>query len=148
MRTSFRTVILGFGNNTGIEVPEANLRELGAGKRPPVLVTVAGYDYRSTVGAMNGRSLISLSKAHREAAGLAAGDTVDVALVLDEGPREVEVPPSLTVALDREGFAEQFAALSYSRRKELARQVAEAKTESTRERRIGKVLDLMSRTSQ
>ncbi|WP_380167840.1 YdeI/OmpD-associated family protein [Jannaschia sp. R86511] len=147
MRTSFRTVILGFGNNTGIEVPEASLRELGAGKRPPVLVTVAGYDYRSTVGAMNGRSLVSLSKAHRDAAGLAAGDTVDVTLVLDEGPREVQVPAPLSAALDREGLSDRFAALSYSRRKELARQVAEAKTDSTRERRIGKVLELLSPTS-
>jgi hypothetical protein len=148
MRTSFRTVILGFGNNTGIEVPEASLRELGAGKRPPVLVTVAEYEYRSTIGTMSGRSLIPLSKAHREAAGLAAGDTVDVTLVLDEGPREVEVPAPLTAALDREGLAEDFAALSYSTRKELARQVAEAKTETTRDRRIGKVLDLVSRTSR
>lgn len=148
MRTSFRTVILEFGNNTGIEVPEASLRELGAGKRPPVFVTVAGYDYRSTVGAMGGRSLVSLSKAHRDAAGLAAGDTVDVTLVLDEAPRDVEVPASLTVALDREGLAGRFAACSYSRRKEWARQVAEAKTETTRERRIGKVLDLLSHTSQ
>src|SRR4051794_34035779 len=105
MQTSFDTVILGFGNNTGIEVPAVNLTELGAGKRPPVVVNVEGYSYQSTVGVMSGRTLISLPKAHREAAGLKAGDAVTVTLVLDGGHRDVEVPPQLHAALDRAGLA-------------------------------------------
>jgi Bacteriocin-protection, YdeI or OmpD-Associated/Domain of unknown function (DUF1905) len=144
MRTSFQTTILGFGNNTGIEVPQANLDELGAGKRPPVVVTVADYTYRSTVGVMSGRTLLSLAKAHREAAGLRAGDTVNVTLVLDDGHRDVEVPPQLQAALDDAGLTERFAGLSYSKRKEHARQVADAKTETTRERRVEKVLASLS----
>lgn len=143
MQTTFDTVILGFGNNTGIEVPARNLDELGGGKRPPVVVTVAGYSYKSTVGAMNGRSLISLSKSHREASGLKAGDPVTVALLLDAGPREVDIPVQLRAALDEAKLAEKFAALAYSKRKEFARQVDDAKTDATGERRISKVLQAL-----
>ena len=144
METSFDTVILGFGNNTGIEVPAASLHELGAGRRPPVVVTVAGYSYKSTVGVMSGRTLISLAKAHREASGLKAGDAVSVTLVLDSGERDVVVPPQLQTALDQAKLAGRFSGLAYSKRKEFARQVAEAKTDSTRERRVAKILDSLS----
>lgn len=75
MQTTFDTVILGFGNNTGIEVPDENLTALGSGKRPPVVVTIGEYSYRSTVGAMGGRTLISLPRAHRDAAGLKSDST-------------------------------------------------------------------------
>jgi bifunctional DNA-binding transcriptional regulator/antitoxin component of YhaV-PrlF toxin-antitoxin module len=141
--TTFETVILGFGNNTGIEVPAENLEDLGSGKRPAVAVTVAGYSFRSTVGVMGGRSLISLPKAHRDAAGLAAGDRVVISLALEEGRREVELPSPLAEALNEAGLAETFEQLAYSRRKEFARQVSEAKAEATRERRIAKVLDAL-----
>lgn len=141
--TTFETVILGFGNNTGIEVPSDNLAELGSGRRPGVAVTVAGYSYRSTVGMMGGRSMISLPKAHRDAAGLAAGDRVVVGLVVEEGRRDVELPSPLTAALEEAGLAETFEQLAYSRRKEFARQVSEAKAEATRERRIAKILDAL-----
>jgi hypothetical protein len=144
MQTTFDTVILGFGNNTGIEVPAASLAALGSGKRPPVVVTVSGYSYRSTVGVMSGRTLISLPKVHREAAGLTAGDAVSVTLHLDNGHRTVEVPPELAEALARTGLTARFADLAYSRRKEFARQVAEAKADATRERRIDKVLEALS----
>ncbi len=144
MHTIFDTTILGFGNNTGIEVPAERLAELGAGKRPPVVVTVGEYTYRSTVGTMSGRALISLPKVHREASGLRAGDDVTVQLVLDDGPRPVEVPAPLRDALEREGLFERFAALAYSSRKEFARQVSEAKTTATQDRRIAKVVEALS----
>jgi|SRR5581483_10334781 len=141
MRTTFDTVILGAGNNTGIEVPPDALDALGAGKRPPVVVTVGSYTYRSTPGVMGGRSMISLSKAHREAAGLKAGDPVSVTLELEQGPRPVDVPAELEAALAAAGLTDEFARQSYSKRKEFARQVAEAKAEATRDRRIARVLD-------
>ncbi|MBW0118601.1 DUF1905 domain-containing protein [Pseudonocardia abyssalis] len=65
--------------------------EMG-GKRPAVHVSVAGYRYRSTIGPMGGRSFVPLSAEHRTAAGVAAGDEVDVELELDTEPRTVEVP--------------------------------------------------------
>jgi hypothetical protein len=46
------TVLLGGKTATGIEVPAAVVTSLGAGKRPPVQVTINGYTYRSTVAPM------------------------------------------------------------------------------------------------
>ena len=108
-----------------------------------MVVTVAGYSYKSTVGVMNGRSLISLPKSHRQASGLKAGDPVTVTLLLDAGPREVDIPVQLRAALNEAKLAEKFAALAYSKRKEFARQVDDAKTDATGERRISKVLQAL-----
>src|SRR3954452_7781996 len=88
-------VELGGKTATGIEVPEAVVEQLGSGQRPKVAVTIGGHTYRTTVGRMGGRSLIPLSAEHRAAAGVAAGDTVEVHLALDDAPREVEVPADL-----------------------------------------------------
>ncbi len=54
MKTSFKTIIKAFGNNTGIVVPEENLLELNAGKKPPVKVNVNGYEYQSSIASMSG----------------------------------------------------------------------------------------------
>lgn len=47
------------GDNTGIEVPADVVEALGAGKRPPVVVTVNGYSYRSNVAPMGGQYLLA-----------------------------------------------------------------------------------------
>ena len=141
MRTTFETRIAADGNNTGIEVPPENLAELGTSKRPPVVVAIGDYSYPSTVATMGGKHLIPLSKAHREASGIGAGDEVTVTLTLDDGPREVEIPSALRVALEESGLLGAFEAQSYTKRKEACRQVAEAKAEDTRARRVQKVVD-------
>ena len=138
---TFDTVIRGFGNNAGIEVPADVLDQLGAGKRPRVLVRVGEYQFSSTVGAMGGMSLISLSKAHRETSGLGAGQTVRVSLDVDDQPVEVTVPPELASALKAARLEQVFANLAPSRRKEYVRLVSEAKTELTRVRRLEKILN-------
>jgi putative transposon-encoded protein len=138
---SFETTIKGFGNNAGIEVPSTTLEALGAGKRPPVIVTIGNYSWKSTVGVMNGMFLISLSKAHRTASGLAASDKVLVKLERDEGLREVEVPLELQMALKQAKLSDMFAGLAYSKRKEYSRQITEAKSAQTKERRLIKIID-------
>ncbi len=140
METTFDTVIRGDGNNAGIEVPPENLAQLGSSKRPPVVVTIGTYSYRSTAGVVDGRTMISLPKAHRDASGLRAGDEVTVTLTLDAGLRPVDVPPELAAALEDAGLTAKFAGLAYSKRKEYARLVLEAKAEATRARRVDKIL--------
>jgi antitoxin component of MazEF toxin-antitoxin module len=140
MKTTFTSKLRGFGNNTGIEVPEANIKELSASKKPPVNVDVNGFKYKSTVAVMGGKFMISFPKANREATGLKADDDITVTLELDEGIREVVVPAVLQNALQTNMLSETFDKLSYSKRKEFARQVNDAKTDETRERRIEKVI--------
>lgn len=135
----FRTTITQIGNNTGIELSQDVLDELGAGKRPAVKVTINGFSYRSTPGSMNGMTLVPLSAERRKAAGVAGGDEVDVDIELDTEPRVVEVPAELAAALDAEPAArEMFDKLSNSNKGWHVLQVTGAKTEETRQRRIAK----------
>lgn len=129
------------GNNTGIEVPEDVVEALGAGKRPPVNVTVNGYAYRSTIAPMGGQYLIPFSSDKRKATGIGGGDAIEVELTLDTAPRTVEPPEDLAAALAASpGAAEAFAALSPSRQKAHVTSVESAKAQETRERRIAKAV--------
>src|SRR5262245_62528825 len=67
--------------------------------RAPVKVTVNGYTYRSTIAAMGGPPFIPLRRSHREAAGLAGGETIAVRLELDTDKREVKLPADLKRAM-------------------------------------------------
>jgi hypothetical protein len=47
------------------EVPAELVAALEPGKRPPVVMTVNGYQYRSTIAPMGGRYLIPFSAERR-----------------------------------------------------------------------------------
>ena len=127
---------------TGIEVPPRVIESLGGGKRPAVVVGFGGYSYRTTIGVMGGRYLISVSAEHRAAAGVEAGDQLKVTLTLDDGPRDVEVPSDLAKALKAIPDARRaFDALSPSARKRHVLSVTSAKTDETRQRRVAKVVE-------
>lgn len=127
-------------NATGLPVPAEAVAALGQGKRPKVVVSLNGYSYRSTVAAYGDVFMLPLSQEHRTAAGVKAGDQVEVTLELDTEPRTVEVPDDLAEALAEAGLTAKFDALSYSTRKEHARQVTSAKAAETRQRRIAKIV--------
>lgn len=141
----FRTTLLASGKTAaGFEVPEEVVQALGAGKRPPVRVTINGYTYRNTVAVMGGMYMIGVSNEHRTASGVRAGDVIDIDLELDSAPREVAVPPELTAALAAEPAAQAtFDGLSYSNKSWHALQVTGAKTEETRRRRIAKSIEAL-----
>jgi hypothetical protein len=137
----FETRIFQSGNNTGIEVPENVVAALGAGKRPAMHVTLAGFSYRSTVAVMGGKYLIPLSAARREESGVKGGDLVTVKITLDAAPREVVLPDDFAAALENDVNAKSFyEALSYSNKHKYVLSVTEAKTPETRSRRISKAL--------
>jgi hypothetical protein len=133
------TVVLNGRTATGIRVPADVVEELGSGKRPPVVVTIGGYTYRTTVAAYTGEYWIPLAAEHREAAGVAAGEMIDVDLELDTAPREVTLPDDLAAAMDEPARA-AYDGLSYTHRKEWVRWVEEAKKPETRATRIEKTV--------
>jgi hypothetical protein len=129
------------GNNTGIEVPADIVAALGAGKRPPVVVNVNGYEYRSTVAPMGGKYLLPFSAERREESGIQGGDAIAVELTLDIAPRTVELPDDLQSALNSSAAAAAaWDKLSYTHRKEHVRSVLDAKKAETRIRRIAAVV--------
>ncbi|MCC6602743.1 MAG: DUF1905 domain-containing protein [Anaerolineae bacterium] len=127
-------------NATGIQVPPEVVAAFGSGKRPKVKVSLNGYTYRTTVAAYGDVFMLPLSQEHREAAGVQAGDVVEVTLELDTEPRTVDVPDDLAAALAENSLRDAFDALAYSTRKEHVRQVESAKAEDTRQRRVAKIV--------
>jgi|SRR6185312_3585542 hypothetical protein len=138
----FKTKIVQTGNNTGIEVSELTLEKLGSGKKPLVVVTLNGYSYRSAVGKMGDRFMISLSAENQKNARVNGGDVVEINLELDTQPRTVEIPTDLQKALDKNKTAKMnFEKLSPSKKKAIVISITEAKTEETKMKRINKSLE-------
>ena len=138
----FHTTLLQSGKTAvGMQVPDEVVEALGAGKRPPVRVTINGYTYRNTIAVMGGKYMVGVSAEHRAGAGVGGGDEVDVDIELDEEPRTVEIPPELAKALAKDKTAKaRFDALSYSNQRRHADGIAGAKTDETRQRRLEKTL--------
>jgi hypothetical protein len=138
----FRTKILAAGKTAaGIEVPPKVVEALGSTKVPLVLVTINRYTYRSAVAVMGGKFMIGVSNENRRAAGVAAGETVDVDLELDTEPRELAVPDDFAKALGRDAKAKKvFEGLSNSKKQRLVLPVANGKTPETRQRNIDKAM--------
>ena len=146
---TFDTTVTAAGTNTGIEVPGDLIEQLGAGRRPAVVVSVNGYEYRTTVGVMGGRHLISVSAAIRKETGLSGGAPVHVVLTVADGPREVTVPDDLAAALAAdEAAAAFFGQLSSSLQRYHVDNVNGAKTAETRQRRIEKAVALFQQGKQ
>lgn len=128
---------------TGIVVPASVVEQLGAGKKPSLRVTLNGYEYRTTAGVMNGQSMIPVSAAVRDAAGVTAGDQIDVGLVVDSTPRTVDVPADLATAFVANPAAKAFfETLSNSLQRYHVDSINGAKSVDTRQRRVDKAISL------
>lgn len=146
---TFDTTVTATGNNTGIEVPDAVIEQLGAGQQQAVVVNVNGYEYRVAVGVMGGRHLISVSSAVRKETGLKGGDPVHVVLTVADAPREVTVPADFAAALAAdETAATFFGRLPNSLQRYHVEAVNGAKTAETRQRRIEKAVALFQQGKQ
>jgi hypothetical protein len=139
----FRAVIEQSGKTaTGITVPDEIVAALGGGKKPAVTVTLRGHTYRTSIGTVNGSSMVGVSADVRAAAGVQGGDEVDVDIALDSAPREVTVPADFAAALSAEPAAEAtFNRISYSEKRWFVLGIEDAKTPETRQRRIVKAID-------
>lgn len=88
--------------------------------------------------------MIGLSAENRQAAGLNGDEELEVGLELDAEPRNTPPPNDLKAALVKARLLEAFEKAAPSRRKEFVRQVEDAKTLETRQRRIAKVVAALS----
>jgi len=133
---SFRTTIVREGSMCYIPVPFDPKPVFGK-VRAPVVVTLNGYSYRSTIASMGGTVCITLRRSNREAAGLEGNETLQVRLDLDAEARRVAPPPDLVKALKAAPSAwERWGELSFSHQREYVEAVEEAKKPETRSRRI------------
>lgn len=130
------------GGGAVVEIPAALVPALGGLKQMRVFGVVNGVAYRSSTMPYRGSFYLGVHKATREAAGIAFGDNLEVDITRDDSPRELELPPELEAAFRAEpALGERFAALSFSRRRDLASPIAEAKRPETRARRLADALE-------
>ena len=145
-RVRFSATVLGTGGTTtGIEVPAQVVEGLGGGKRAKVAVTLEGHRYRTSLAVMGGRVLVPVSAEVRAAAGVAAGDQLEVDLALDDEPRVVAVPDDLAAALAAEPAARAaFDGLDGANRYAVLWRVHTAATPATRTKRIAALVTMLA----
>lgn len=132
------------GPAAAIVLTDEQIAHLGGTKTPPVRFTIGDVTERGRIGRMGGENLLGFNKSVRAKFGVEAGDSVDIVIELDTGPREIDLPPALAAALDADpSVRSAFDKLAPSRRKEHARSVAEAKRDTTRDRRIAAIIDTL-----
>ncbi len=141
----FTTTILQSGNNTGIIVPSAVRGELGGGKNPLVVVTLAGHTWRSKVATMGDQLLIGVSAEIRGITGVKGNEAHEVELTLDDQPRVVEAPGDLQAALDADPVAKAaWDKLAPSHKKAHVTAIEGARAADTRLRRVQKAIEVLT----
>ena len=144
-KLKFSTVLLQAGKTaTGIKIPPEIIGQLGAGKKPPVKVTINNFTYRSTVAVMGGNFMVGVSAENRVGAKVKGGDTINVTIEVDTEERVLEIPDIFNIALNKNIAAKKkFDSLSYSKKKALVLPVSNAKTDETRNRNIAKAMSAL-----
>jgi hypothetical protein len=139
-----KTVLEGHGPAAAIVLTDEQVASLGAGKAFPVVVDFGDRSIRLRLSRMGGQNFIGFSKAARAEADVEIDEEIEVTISPDTAERVIEIPPALALALDADpAVRAAFENLPPSKRKEMARQLAEAKTEETRTRRLNKILDAL-----
>jgi len=141
----FRAQLQRRGPAAAVVLDEAQAAAVGEGAgRFPVVATVNGYTWRTSVARMGGEFLVGLNREVRDGAGGQAGDEAEVTLELDRAPREVEVPGALAAALAADPqAAAAFERMAFTHRKEYARWIDEAKRPETRQRRVAQAVQMI-----
>jgi hypothetical protein len=113
--------------------------------RPPVRVTLNGYEYQSTLTPYGEVYYLGVNQKVRAAAGVQIGDRVTVTLEADEAPRVVKPPVDLARALKANPAAQaRWKQLSFTHQKEYVGAIEEAKKPETRARRIEKTIEQLA----
>ena len=130
------------GGGAVVLVPPDVATALGGLKQMRVFVRINEVDFKSSTYPYGGRGLfLGVHKAVRETAGVAFGQEATFEVRRDESPRVLDLAPELDEALAAEpDLRTRFDALSFSRRRELADPIAEAKKPETRSARLEKAL--------
>jgi hypothetical protein len=128
----------------GLTPPFDVVEVFGRKGRVPVKGTINGFPFRSSLMNMGDGYMMAINAEMRAGANCKAGDTVKVAMELDEDVRKVEVPAFLKKIINSDAQAkERWAKLSFTHQKEYVREIEDAKREETRERRIAQMMDAL-----
>jgi bifunctional DNA-binding transcriptional regulator/antitoxin component of YhaV-PrlF toxin-antitoxin module len=132
------------GGGAFVEFPGDVERLYGVKGRVPVRVTFEGEPYWGSMVRMGTpKHILLILKEIREKLGKGPGDRIRVTVELDDAPRVVVLAADVEAAYKTAGVLGIYRALSFSRQRERALWIEDAKQTETRARRIAKsVADL------
>lgn len=142
-KKKFRAVIeAAEGGGAFVTIP-FDVEQVFGKKRVQIKATLDGEPYRGTLVRMGGPChILGVRKDIRDKIGKSFGDEIEVVVEEDTEPREVQVPPDLQEALERNPEAAAFfKQLAYTHQKEYVQWIEEAKREQTRQRRIDQTIE-------
>ena len=130
------------GGGAVVLVPPDVATALGGLKQMRVFAKVNQVSYRSSTYPWRGEGLyLGVHKAIREDARVEFGESATFEVTRDDSPRVLELAPELEAALAQSPELKvRFEALSFTRRRELADPIAEAKKPETRSARLDNAL--------
>ena len=130
---------------TFISVPFDIYKVFGIRGRVPVMGTLNGYSFRSSLFPYGGVHYLGVNRNLRESAGLKAGDVVNVEMAYDALPRVISPPPDLEAALEANAQARKnWKKLSYSHQKEHVDAIEASRKPETRAARISKTIQMLT----
>ncbi len=125
-----------------VAVPASVSKAIGRAKAPVEARIGRGPSFRGTfMPAGGGRHQLFVSKATRRAAGVEPGDRVRVTATIDDGKRDVPIPPDLRDALVDAGVLDAWEGMPPGKREHILAWVERAVHETTREKRIARSVE-------
>jgi hypothetical protein len=138
---AFSAEVLSAGQGGHAALVPREVAAIFSTKRPTVVATVNGTEYRSRLMVYGGKTYLGLRKDLLRKIGAGAGDTVQIELTEDREERVVTEPPELLEALAANPEARKaYDALAYSHRLEYVRWIGEGKQPETRATRTAKTI--------
>lgn len=140
MRLRFTATVYKFSSNPSfhcVDVPAAISAAFDQKGAVPVSGTVNGCEWRGTLlpNGQGGHRMV-LNGQIRKQARVGLGQTIEIALQLDEVSRELAMPDELAVALRANDLLDQFNALPPGLQRAVLQRLQTAKTRPTWERRV------------
>ena len=149
MKLSFKARLVPTGPKGAwcfLHFPFDVVKTFGTRARVPVSGTINGFPFRSSLAPMGGKHLMCVNKAMQAGAKAKPGDIAHFVMQRDDKPRTVSLPPALKKALAAKPKAKAaFEKLSYTHKKEYALWVAGAKQAETVQRRLKKLIPMLTK---
>jgi hypothetical protein len=130
-----------------VDVPADVSKQIGEGAHVPVMGTVEGVPFRSTlVSRGRGAYRLAIHGDIRRKLRLDTGAVVEIAIRRDQESREPQLPPALVLALRNSPKAQQmFRGMTTALRRQIVRYLVAVKSQATLERRIRKFVERLER---
>lgn len=127
---------------TFIMIPFDVQKEWGMRSRVPVKGTINGHSFRSSIAPYGGVHYLGINRDLREAAGVKAGEVVQIELEIDQEPRAVVLPSDLQSAMDTTPAAKiRWQKISFTQQREYVEMLEDAKKPDTRAKRVANIID-------